>query len=81
MYGHTGSVESRKGFTEFAKNREGPHRPGSEGREFAKNREGPIGLDQKDAQCASHHNGSARAESGVRQRSEQDPGSSPGSRD
>ena len=31
MYGHTGSVQSRKGFREFAKAREGSHQPGSEG--------------------------------------------------
>ena len=28
---HTGSVQSRKGFREFAKVREGSHQPGSEG--------------------------------------------------
>ena len=31
MYGHTGSVQSRNGFKEFAKAREGSHQPGSEG--------------------------------------------------
>ena len=31
MYGHTGSVQSRKGFREFAKAREGSHQLGSEG--------------------------------------------------